>query len=130
MQLTNTFKNGREKMMSTANKLSSAIQQIIPHLSESTSGIINKIGIVSLTTGGTNAIVTQAIETQNQTWLSISDTVAIVSIVGSLVFMANIFYQFYSSRRKAKCDLYYAEREDTRRQEAHDKAMNNDNPAP
>ena len=108
MQLTNTFKNGREKMMSTANKLSSAIQQIMPHLSESTSGIINK-----------------AIETQNQTWLSISDTVAIVSIVGSLVFMANIFYQFYSSRRKAKCDLYYAEREDTRRQEAHDKAMNN-----
>ena len=94
MQLTNTYKNGKEKMMSIVGKLN-------------------------------NAIVTQAIETQNQTWLSISDTVAIVSIVGSLVFMANIFYQFYSSRRKAKCDLYYAEREDTRRQEAHDKAMNN-----
>mgnify|MGYP003650043700 CR=1 FL=1 len=116
-------------MTSIADKLSSVIQQIMPHLSESTNGIINKIGIVSLTTGGTNAIVTQAIETQNQTWLSISDAVAIVSIVGSLVFIANIVYQFYSSRRKAKCDLYYAEREDQRRQEAHNKAMNDDNTA-
>ena len=123
MQLTNIYKNGHAKMMNTADKLNNAIQQIIPHLSESTSGIINKIGIVSLTTGGTNAIVTTAIETQNETWLSISDAVAIVSIVGSLVFMANIFYNFYSLRRKTKCDLYYAERDDRRKQEAHDKAM-------
>ena len=73
MQLTNIYKNGHAKMMNTVDKLNNAIQQIIPHLSESTSGIINKIGIVSLTTGGTNAIVTTAIETQNETWLSISD---------------------------------------------------------
>ena len=125
MQHTNTFKDGYAKMMSIVDKLNSALHQIIPHLSESTSGIINKIGIVSLTTGGTNAVVTRAIETQNETWLSISDAVAIVSIVGSLVFMANIFYNFYSLRRKTKCDLYYAERDDRRKQEAHDKAMGN-----
>ena len=113
MQLTNTFKNGKEKMMSTADKLNSVIQQVIPHLSESTSGIINKIGIVSLTTGGTNAIVTQAIETQNQTWLSISDAVAIVSIIGSLVFII-----------KLSADFYYARRKDQREQAIHDKAMN------
>ena len=112
-------------MMNIVGKLNSALHQIMPHLSESTSGIINKIGIVSLTTGGTNAVVTRAIETQNETWLSISDAVAIVSIVGSLVFMANIFYNFYSLRRKTKCDLYYAERDDRRKQEVHDKAMGN-----
>ena len=113
MQLTNIYKNGREKMMSTANKLSGAIQQIMPHLSESTNGIINKIGIVSLTTGGTNAIVTQAIETQSETWLSISDAVAIVSIIGSLVFII-----------KLSADFYYARRKDQREQAIHDKAMN------
>ena len=89
------------------------MQQVIPHLSESTSGIINKIGIVSLTTGGTNAIVTQAIETQNETWLSISDAVAIVSIIGSLVFII-----------KLSADFYYARRKDQREQAIHDKAMN------
>ena len=114
MQLTNTFKNGKEKMMNTADKLNNVIQQVIPHLSESTSGIINKIGIVSLTTGGTNAIVTQAIETQNETWLSISDAVAIVSIIGSLVFII-----------KLSADFYYARRKDQREQAIHDKAMNN-----
>ena len=119
MQLTNTFKNGREKMMSIVNKLNHAIQQIIPHLSESTSGIINKIGIVSLTTGGTNAVVTTALNTQNETWLSISDAVAIVSIIGSLVFMV-----------KLSADFYYARRKDQREQEVHDQKMNNDNSAP
>ena len=115
MQLTNIYRNGHAKMMNTVDKLNSAIQQIIPHLSESTSGIINKIGIVSLTTGGTNAIVTTAIETQNETWLSISDTVAIVSIIGSLVFIV-----------KLSADFYYARRKDHREQELHDKAMHKD----
>jgi hypothetical protein len=119
MQLTNIYKNGKEKMMSIANKLSGVLQQIIPHLSESTSGVIGKIGIVSLTTGGTNAIVTKAINTQNETWLSISDAVAIVSIIGSLAFIA-----------KLASDFYYARRKDQREQEAHDQKMNNDNPAP
>ena len=112
MQLTNTYKDGRAKMMNIADKLNHVLHQIIPHLSESTSGIINKIGIVSLTTGGTNAIVTTAIQTQNETWLSISDTVAIVSIIGSLVFMF-----------KLSADFYYARRKDQREQELHDQKM-------
>jgi hypothetical protein len=81
-------------------------------LSESSSGIINKIGIVSLTTGGTNAIVTNAIETQNETWLSISDAVAVVSIIGSIVFII-----------KLSADFYYARRKDKREQELHDRQM-------
>jgi len=124
MQLTNTYKNGKEQMMSIVGKLNSAIQPIIPHLSEATSGVMNKVGMVSLATAGTNAVVTTAIETQNETWLSISEVGGIVSIVGAIVFMVNIFYKAHSLRRKTKCDLFYAEREDTRRQEAHDKAMN------
>ena len=116
-------------MMSTANKLSSAIQQIIPHLSESTNGVMNKIGLVAIPAGLTNAAVTKGIETQSETWLSISELGGIISMVGAIVFMANIFYKAHSLRRKTKCDLFYAEREDQRRQEAHDKAMNNDNPA-
>jgi len=111
-------------MMSIVGKLNSAIQPIIPHLSEATSGVMNKVGMVSLATAGTNAVVTTAIETQNETWLSISEVGGIVSIVGAIVFMVNIFYKAHSLRRKTKCDLFYAEREDTRRQEAHDKAMN------
>ena len=130
MQLTNTFKNGKEKMMSTANKLNNVIQQIMPHLSEATNGVMNKIGLVAIPAGLTNAAVTKAIETQNETWLSISEVGGIVSIVGAIVFMVNIFYKAHSLRRKTKCDLFYAEREDQRRQEAHDKAMNNDNSAP
>ena len=98
--------------MSTLEKLGDVPQQLMMSLSESSSGIINKIGIVSLTTGGTNAIVTNAIETQNQTWLSISDAVAVVSIVGSIVFII-----------KLSADFYYARRKDKREQELHDRQM-------
>jgi hypothetical protein len=94
------------------HKLGGAPQQFMMSLSESSSGIINKIGIASLTTGGTNAIVTTALETQNETWLSISDTVAIVSIVGSIVFII-----------KLSADFYYARRKDKREQELHDRQM-------
>ena len=98
--------------MSILHKLGGAPQQLMMSLSESSSGIINKIGIVSLTTGGTNAIVTNAIETQNETWLSISDAVAVVSIIGSIVFII-----------KLSADFYYARRKDKREQELHDRQM-------
>jgi hypothetical protein len=99
-------------MMNILDKLSGVPQQIMMSLSESSSGIINKIGIVSLTTGGTNAIVTTALETKNETWLSISDAVAVVSIVGSVVFII-----------KLSADFYYARRKDKREQELHDRQM-------
>ena len=98
--------------MSILHKLGGVPQQLMMSLSESSSGIINKIGIASLTTGGTNAIVTTALETQNETWLSISDTVAIVSIIGSIVFII-----------KLSADFYYARRKDKREQELHDRQM-------
>ena len=98
--------------MNIFERLGDVPQQLMMSLSESSSGIINKIGIVSLTTGGTNAIVTNAIETQNETWLSISDAVAVVSIVGSVVFII-----------KLSADFYYARRKDKREQELHDRQM-------
>jgi hypothetical protein len=99
-------------MMNILGKLSGVPQQIMIILSESSSGIINKIGIASLTTSGTNAIVTTALETKNETWLSISDAVAVVSIVGSIVFII-----------KLSADFYYARRKDKREQELHDRQM-------
>jgi uncharacterized membrane protein YdbT with pleckstrin-like domain len=99
-------------MMNILGKLSGVPQQIMIILSESSSGIINKIGIASLTTSGTNAIVTTALETKNETWLSISDAVAVVSIVGSVVFII-----------KLSADFYYARRKDKREQELHDRQM-------
>lgn len=99
-------------MTSIFDKLNSVAQQIMLHLSESTSGIINKIGIISVTTGGTNAIVTTAVQSQNETWLSISDAVAIVSIAGSIAFII-----------KLAGDFYYARRQDKREQQLHDKKM-------
>ena len=98
--------------MSILHKLGDVPHQLMMSLSESSSGIINKIGIVSITTGGTNAIVTTAIETQNATWLSISDAVAVVSIVGSVAFII-----------KLAADFYYARRKDKREQELHDRKM-------
>ena len=110
MQHTDTSKNESEKMMSILGKLNNALHTITPHLSDATSGIINKLGIVSVVTGGTNAIVTTAIETQNETWLTVSNSVAIFSIVGSVMFII-----------KLGVDIYFARRKDKREQEEHDK---------
>ena len=84
------------------DKLNSVLHAITPHLNDSMSGVINKIGIVSVVTGGTNAVVTTALETQDPTWLTISDSVAVVSIVGSIVFIIKLCGEFYFSWRKHK----------------------------
>ena len=97
-------------MMSILGKLNNALHTITPHLSDATNGLVNKLGIVSVVTGGTNAIVTTAIETQNQTWLTVSNSVAIFSIVGSVMFII-----------KLGVDIYFARRKDKREQEEHDK---------
>ena len=112
MPQSSIYNGVQEKMMNTLGKLNNAIQSITPHISEATSGILNKIGVVSLATGGTNAIVTTAIESQNATWLTVSNAVAIVSIVGSIMFIV-----------KLSVELYYARRADKREQESHDKRM-------
>jgi hypothetical protein len=112
MPQSNTYNGAQEKMMNTLNRLSSALHSITPHISDATNGLLNKIGVASLATGGTNAIVATAIESQNPTWLTISNAVAIVSIVGSIMFMI-----------KLSADFYYARKRDIREQEAHDRKM-------
>jgi len=97
-------------MMNTLGKLSNVLHSVTPHMRDATSGIIDKLGLVSVVTGGTNAIVTTAIETQSATWLTVSNSVAIFSIVGSAMFIV-----------KLAADIYFARKKDKREQEAHDK---------
>ena len=115
--------------MNLADKLSSVTQQIMPHLIDSSSGIINKIGMVAIPVGLTNAAVAKDVAkdvVSNGAWLSVAEVGGIISAVSGLVFITNIFANYYLSRRKAHCDSYYAERKDKREQELHDKAMHED----
>lgn len=97
-------------MMNILIKLNSALHSITPHINDATSGIINKLGLASVVTGGTNAIVTTAIETQNEAWLTLSDAVAVMSIMGSIMFVVNII-----------ANVYFRHRKDRREQEEHDR---------
>jgi hypothetical protein len=96
-------------MPSIAEKLTSAVQYLGMHIAEASSGVINKIGIVSVGSGLTNTAVTAVIEPQNQTWLSVSTAVAILSIAGSAMFIIKIIV-----------DIHYARKKDKREQQAHD----------
>tara|TARA_R110002096_G_scaffold52037_2_gene135694 strand:- start:1089 stop:1448 length:360 start_codon:yes stop_codon:yes gene_type:complete len=116
MQFTNTYKNRRGKTGNMIVKLNSAIHAITPHISDATNGIVNKMGIVSVVTAGTNSIVTTAIQTQDPTWLTISNVVALVSIAGSAMFMV-----------KLGLDMYFGHRKDQREQVEHNRRMNDDN---
>ena len=87
-------------MMSILNRLNNALHSITPHISEATNGIINKLGIASVATGGTSAIVTKAVVTQDSTWVSLSDVVAIASVVGSVMFVVNVSANVYFARKK------------------------------
>jgi hypothetical protein len=69
---------------------------------------MNKLGAASVLSAGTNSVVTTAIKTQDPTWLTISNTVAIISIVGSLAWMVKI-----------GVDIHFARRKDKREQEEH-----------
>ena len=102
MAHSNIYKDAQERIGSMLDKLNSVLHVITPHLSASTNGLINKLGIGSLLTAGTNSVVTTAIESQDPTWLTISEAVAIVSISGSVMFMVKIGYDMYIARRKDK----------------------------
>ena len=135
MQLTKIYYGAKGKMMNMLGKLNNAVHSITPHLSEATNGLINKVGIASVATGGTNAIVTTAIETQSETWLTVSNTVAVVSIIGSIMFIIKLAADVYYSRRRdareylARMDKREQDaRKDQREQEIHDKLMSNDTP--
>jgi len=103
-------------MIFIPSKLNGVIQQITPHLSEATSGIINKLGIASVVTGGTNAIVTTALVTKDPTWLTVSNAVAIVSIVGSIVFIVKLITDFWYARKRDKREVL----KEAREKEAHE----------
>jgi hypothetical protein len=87
-------------MMSILSKLSVNLQSITPHISEATNGIIAKLGLASVATGGTSAIVTKAVVTQDAAWISLSDAVAIASVVGSIMFVVNVTANVYFARKK------------------------------
>ena len=97
-------------MPNIAEKLTTAIQYLAMHISEASSGMINKIGIVSVGSGLTNTALTTAIQPENETWLTVSSAVAILSIVGSTMFIIKIVV-----------DIYYARKKDRREQDLHDR---------
>ena len=80
------------------------------HIAEASTGIVNKIGIISLGGGITNTAVYSVVESQNQSWITLSSAVAVVSFAGSIMFILKIIV-----------DVYYARRKDKREQERHDK---------
>ncbi len=97
-------------MPTIADKLITAMNYLGMHIAEASSGMVNKIGIVSVGSGLTNTAVTAVIEPQNQTWLTVSTAVAILSIVGSTMFIIKIVV-----------DIYYARKKDKREQDLHDR---------
>lgn len=117
------------------SKLSDVIHSITPYISDATSGVLNKIGITSLAATVSNAVVTKAIESQNETWLTISNSVAVVSIIGSIMFIVKLAYAVYFDRlrnkREAaskKLEAKYAALKNQREEEAHQKLMSRDTP--
>jgi hypothetical protein len=90
--------------------MSSMISYLAQHIAEASAGIVNKIGIISLGGGITNTAVYSVVESQNQSWITLSSAVAVVSFAGSIMFILKIIV-----------DVYYARRKDKREQERHDK---------
>ena len=119
MQHTNTYKKESERTRSMLGKLNAALHAIMPHMSDATSGIINKIGLLSVAVGGTNAIVSEAIESQDPTWLTVAGTTGLLSSIGAIVFILRIIASF-------SFDMYFKRRKDQREQEAHEKRMRED----
>ena len=97
-------------MPNIAEKLMTTINYVSVHIAEASSGIINKIGIVSVGSGITNTAIYSTVESQNQSWITLSSAVAVVSFAGSIMFILKIIV-----------DVYYARRKDKREQERHDK---------
>ena len=96
--------------MNIDSKISSMISYLGQHIAEASTGIVNKIGLVSVGSGLTNTAVHTVVESQNQGWITLSSAVAVVSFAGSVMFILKIIV-----------DVYYARRKDKREQERHDK---------
>ena len=83
-------------------KLNSALHSITPHIADATNGAMNKIGLLSVTAGGTNAIVTEAVTNQSPSWESVSNSIALISAIGGVMFIVNIIWGMVLSRREDK----------------------------
>jgi membrane-bound ClpP family serine protease len=99
-------------MMNILSKLSSGLHSITPHMNEATSGIINKLGIASVVTGGTSALTSTAIVSRDPTWMTVSNAVAILSIVGSTMFIIKLAVDIYFARKKDKREEAEQKRKD------------------
>ena len=116
MAHSNIYKNEQGKISSMLVKLNGVLHEIMPHLSDASSGIINKVGLASIVTGGTNAVVTTAIKTQDPTWLTVSNLTGLLSAIGAGVFIINVIVRVVAY-------LYFARRKDRREQEEHDRKI-------
>jgi hypothetical protein len=99
-------------MMSILSKLNNALHLITPHINEATNGIINKLGIASVVTGGTSAITSTAIVSNDPAWLTVSNSVAVLSIVGSSMFIIKLAVDIYFARKKDKREEAEQKRKD------------------
>lgn len=72
------------------------------HADQGISAIINKIGYASIAAGGTNAVVTKAIETSDPSWVGVSNFAGIISIVGGVVFIIKLISDMYYTRKRDK----------------------------
>ncbi len=81
-------------------RLTTLFHMMSDHGETLASKVINWVGLISITSGGTNAVVSKTIETQDETMLAISDWAGIVSIVGGCVFIFKLFTDMYFNYRK------------------------------
>ena len=78
------------------------IHMMSEHGDHAVSGIINKVGLSSIALGAGSSASKIAVETQNETWLTITDIAGIVSIVGGVVFIFKLLVDIYYTRQKNK----------------------------
>ena len=112
MEQSSTYKNAYERIKNMPARLNSVLHAILPHMSDATNGIVNKIGIVSVATAGTTSVVTTAIQTQDPTWITLSSLTGVLSAIGAAAFTINIIV-------RAAAYLYFERRKDKREQEDH-----------
>jgi membrane-bound ClpP family serine protease len=99
-------------MMSILSRLNNGLHLITPHINEATNGIINKLGIASVVTGGTSALTSTAIASNDPAWLTVSNSVAVLSIVGSSMFIIKLAVDIYFARKKDKREEAEQKRKD------------------
>ena len=97
-------------MPNIEEKSTAVIQYLAMHVSKASSGIMNRVGMVSVGSGLTNSGITSIIQPQSQGWITLSQAGMTVSAVGGLMFIVKIVV-----------DIYYARKKDRREQDLHDR---------